>query len=76
MPTFDFKQVDVFASEPLKGNPLAVVIAAEPLPVAAAVNPPIASERVVPSAPAPIAVPVVSETPPPAAAPEPAAAEF
>lgn len=32
MPTFDFKQVDVFASEPLKGNPLAVVIAADGLP--------------------------------------------
>ncbi|MGA0584808.1 MAG: PhzF family phenazine biosynthesis protein [Castellaniella sp.] len=31
MPTFDFKQVDVFASEPLKGNPLAVVIAADGL---------------------------------------------
>jgi len=59
-----------------EGQRQAVVIAAEPLPVAAAVNPPIASERVVPSAPAPIAVPIVSETPPPAAAPEPAAAEF
>ena len=31
MPTFDFKQVDVFSSEPLKGNPLAVVIAADAL---------------------------------------------
>ncbi len=31
MPIFDFKQVDVFASEPLKGNPLAVVIAADGL---------------------------------------------
>ncbi|MGB3275391.1 MAG: PhzF family phenazine biosynthesis protein [Castellaniella sp.] len=31
MPTFDFKQVDVFASDPLKGNPLAVVIAADGL---------------------------------------------
>jgi PhzF family phenazine biosynthesis protein len=31
MPTFDFKQVDVFASQPLKGNPLAVVMAADGL---------------------------------------------
>lgn len=31
MPVFDFKQVDVFSSEPLKGNPLAVVIAADGL---------------------------------------------
>ncbi|CDM23674.1 Phenazine biosynthesis protein PhzF [Castellaniella defragrans 65Phen] len=31
MPIFDFKQVDVFASEPLKGNPLAVVIGADGL---------------------------------------------
>jgi len=31
MTTFNFKQVDVFASEPLKGNPLAVVIAADGL---------------------------------------------
>ncbi|WP_322997977.1 PhzF family phenazine biosynthesis protein [Castellaniella sp.] len=29
MPSFDFKQVDVFSSVPLKGNPLAVVIAAD-----------------------------------------------
>jgi PhzF family phenazine biosynthesis protein len=30
-PTFDFQQVDVFSSEPLLGNPLAVVIGAEAL---------------------------------------------
>lgn len=31
MTTFDFQQVDVFASAPFKGNPLAVVIAADEL---------------------------------------------
>ncbi len=31
MPTFDFKQLDVFSSVPLKGNPLAVVLGAESL---------------------------------------------
>src|SRR3546814_7845274 len=31
MPVFDFKQVDVFAGSPLKGNPLAVVIGADGL---------------------------------------------
>lgn len=31
MSTFDYKQVDVFSSEPLKGNPLAVVMAADTL---------------------------------------------
>lgn len=31
MPTLDFMQVDVFSSSPLKGNPLAVVIAADDL---------------------------------------------
>ena len=31
VPTFSFKQVDVFASAPLRGNPLAVVIAADAL---------------------------------------------
>jgi PhzF family phenazine biosynthesis protein len=31
MTTFSFQQVDVFASEPLKGNPLAVVIGADTL---------------------------------------------
>jgi hypothetical protein len=60
-----------------EGQRQAVVIAAEPLPVAAAINPPIARERVVPAAagadrvrnsPSPAA--------PPPAAPEPAAAEF
>jgi len=40
-----------------EGQRQAVVIAAEPLPVAAAIKPPIASERVVPAAPAPPAAP-------------------
>ncbi|EIM13754.1 MULTISPECIES: PhzF family phenazine biosynthesis protein [Pseudomonas] len=31
MSRFDFKQVDVFSDEPLKGNPLAVVFGADPL---------------------------------------------
>ncbi|WP_338480429.1 PhzF family phenazine biosynthesis protein [Pseudomonas trivialis] len=31
MPTFDFKQLDVFSSVPLKGNPLAVVLGADSL---------------------------------------------
>ncbi|WP_338807356.1 PhzF family phenazine biosynthesis protein [Pseudomonas chlororaphis] len=31
MSRFDFKQVDVFSNEPLKGNPLAVVFGADPL---------------------------------------------
>ncbi|AUG40349.1 phenazine biosynthesis protein PhzF [Pseudomonas chlororaphis] len=31
MRRFDFKQVDVFSDEPLKGNPLAVVFGADPL---------------------------------------------
>ncbi|MFL1389717.1 PhzF family phenazine biosynthesis protein [Pseudomonas tritici] len=31
MPTFDFKQLDVFSSVPLKGNPLAVVFGADSL---------------------------------------------
>ncbi|BDB18876.1 phenazine biosynthesis protein PhzF [Pseudomonas sp. CYM-20-01] len=31
MPTFDFKQLDVFSRVPLKGNPLAVVFAADSL---------------------------------------------
>lgn len=31
MSRFDFKQIDVFSSEPLKGNPLAVVFDADPL---------------------------------------------
>lgn len=31
MPTFDFKQLDVFSSVPLKGNPLAVVVGADSL---------------------------------------------
>ena len=31
MPTFDFKQLDVFSSESLKGNPLAVVLGADSL---------------------------------------------
>jgi hypothetical protein len=60
-----------------EGQRQAVVIAAEPLPVAAAITPPIASERKVPAAP----VPILSETAPPAApapappaAPEPAGA--
>ena len=52
-----------------EGQRQAVVIAAEPLPVAAAITPPIASERKVPAAP----VPILSETAPPAA-PEPAGA--
>lgn len=51
------------------GQRQAVVIAAEPLPVAAAITPPITSERNVPAAP----VPILSETAPPAA-PEPAGA--
>ncbi len=32
MTTFDFRQVDVFAGERLKGNPLAVVVGADELP--------------------------------------------
>src|SRR5690606_15130921 len=35
MQTFDFKHVGVFSGEPLKGNPLAVVMAADDLPAAA-----------------------------------------
>src|SRR5690349_23713388 len=35
MPSFSFQQVDVFASAPLKGNPLAVVIGADGLSDAA-----------------------------------------
>ncbi|UCR85520.1 PhzF family phenazine biosynthesis protein [Pseudomonas chlororaphis] len=31
MSRFDFKQVDVFSNEPLKGNPVAVVFGADPL---------------------------------------------
>jgi PhzF family phenazine biosynthesis protein len=31
MPSFDFHQVDVFSSEPLRGNPLAVVVGADGL---------------------------------------------
>ena len=31
MPSFDFNQVDVFSSEPLRGNPLAVVVGADRL---------------------------------------------
>ncbi|KRP41715.1 phenazine biosynthesis protein PhzF family [Pseudomonas libanensis] len=31
MPTFDFKQLDVFSEVPLKGNPLAVVLGADSL---------------------------------------------
>lgn len=31
MPTFDFKQLDVFSNVPLKGNPLAVVLGADSL---------------------------------------------
>lgn len=31
MPTFDFKQLDVFSSVSLKGNPLAVVLGADSL---------------------------------------------
>jgi PhzF family phenazine biosynthesis protein len=31
MPSFDFHQVDVFSSEPLRGNPLAVVVGADSL---------------------------------------------
>lgn len=31
MPTFSFQQVDVFSSQPLKGNPLAVVVGADSL---------------------------------------------
>ncbi|AZF52348.1 Phenazine biosynthesis protein PhzF like [Pseudomonas sp. R4-34-07] len=31
MPTFDFKQLDVFSSVPFKGNPLAVVLGADSL---------------------------------------------
>jgi PhzF family phenazine biosynthesis protein len=31
MPSFDFHQVDVFTSEPLRGNPLAVVVGADTL---------------------------------------------
>ena len=31
MPTFDFKQLDVFSTVPLKGNPLAVVLGADSL---------------------------------------------
>ncbi|MBL8699915.1 MAG: PhzF family phenazine biosynthesis protein [Alphaproteobacteria bacterium] len=31
MPRFDFRQVDVFTTEALRGNPLAVVLAADPL---------------------------------------------
>ena len=31
MPTFDFKQLDVFSNVSLKGNPLAVVLGADSL---------------------------------------------